>query len=431
LTLRLMAGALQFPFVPLRSAVGSDIGGQLESELADVTSPFGDGTCTVASPIVPDIAIVHALAADEEGHAVIAPPYAEDNWAAKGAAAGIIVCAEKIVPRETIRQYSGFVKFPAASVMAVCETPHAAAPYALESVLPTLTASYPAQSEILAEYGRVVRDRKAHRRFLRAPLGSGLTSAPERSGGSPSRPTSASDRENRQRWMVLAAARRIVQAAEESGASQILVGVGLPLLPTLVAEHLLRGEGKPVELVVGSGLIGYEPGQPIGTAMMVGSTIDAYGIAIGGRATRSIAVLSAAEIDPRADMNLTVASRGELLLNGSGGSNDAALLAAEVVLMATWRPGRLVEKVDFVTSPGAHVRHFVTDYGTYAKELGDSTLQAQRRYPLGSLPDSDDWATLGLSAASEEEGPSALEAGAMRAVSQAEASRSWLVWPSL
>jgi acyl CoA:acetate/3-ketoacid CoA transferase beta subunit len=48
-------------------------------------------------------------------------------------------------------------------------------------------------------------------------------------------------------------------------------------------------------------------------------------------------------------------------LVGSGGANDIASAAAEVVVLATCERRRLVDAVAHVTSPGHHVSCIVTD----------------------------------------------------------------------
>jgi acyl CoA:acetate/3-ketoacid CoA transferase beta subunit len=51
---------------------------------------------------------------------------------------------------------------------------------------------------------------------------------------------------------------------------------------------------------------------------------------------------------------------GQILV-GSGGANDIASAAAEVVVLASCEPGRLVARVDHVTSPGHGVVAIATD----------------------------------------------------------------------
>jgi hypothetical protein len=50
-----------------------------------------------------------------------------------------------------------------------------------------------------------------------------------------------------------------------------------------------------------------------------------------------------------------------MLLTGSGGANDVASGAAEVLVTVPHQPRRLVEQVEFITSPGSRVRNIVTD----------------------------------------------------------------------
>jgi len=89
-----------------------------------------------------------------------------------------------------------------------------------------------------------------------------------------------------------------------------------------------------------------------------------------------IGFLGAAQIDRFGNINSTVIP-GKTFLVGSGGGNDVASTAAEIVVVATLTDRRTVTEVPYVTSPGRHVRAFVTDLGTFERRPGrdsDDTL---------------------------------------------------------
>jgi acyl CoA:acetate/3-ketoacid CoA transferase beta subunit len=63
-------------------------------------------------------------------------------------------------------------------------------------------------------------------------------------------------------------------------------------------------------------------------------------------------------------------------LVGSGGANDVASRANECVVVTLARPDRLLERVGFVTSPGARVQSVVTDVGILRRRDDDLHLAA-------------------------------------------------------
>ena len=90
---------------------------------------------------------------------------------------------------------------------------------------------------------------------------------------------------------------------------------------------------------------------------------------------------------PRGNLNTTRLPDGGFLM-GSGGANDVASAAAEVIVVARQSRARFVERVSYVTSPGARVSAVVTQLGVFRKVNNDlvlsgvfgdeSTIQAAR-----------------------------------------------------
>ena len=94
-----------------------------------------------------------------------------------------------------------------------------------------------------------------------------------------------------------------------------------------------------------------------------------------GPGTRLLGCLGAAQIDRGGNINSTVIP-GRAFLVGSGGGNDVASAADEVVVVATLAPRRTVEAVPYVTSPGDRVSALVTDLGTFERIDGAFVLTA-------------------------------------------------------
>lgn len=90
-----------------------------------------------------------------------------------------------------------------------------------------------------------------------------------------------------------------------------------------------------------------------GTALNSG-LIEAFSI-VGHRKLHTIAFLGAAQIDPFGNLNTTCIGdyrRPKVRFSGSGGGNDAASLAAGVIVFMQHEPRRFVEKLDYMTSIG-------------------------------------------------------------------------------
>jgi glutaconate CoA-transferase subunit A len=126
LSMRLLAGATNMPFLPLRNYYGSDLPA-VNPRIKPMESPF-DGEPLFAVPALrPDVAIVHAQRADEDGNVQV--------WGLRGvqreaafAASRVIVTVEEIVSRDIVRADPDRTLIPGLIVSAVCEVPFGAHP---------------------------------------------------------------------------------------------------------------------------------------------------------------------------------------------------------------------------------------------------------------------------------------------------------------
>jgi len=125
LALRLQAAAWGVPFLPTRTALGSDL--MDNPALRPLRCPFSDEALAAVAALRPDVAIVHAQRADAQGNA---------HWygnlgvtcEAVGASRRVILTVEEIVPEETIRVRPELVRFPGVMVDAVVQVPFGAHP---------------------------------------------------------------------------------------------------------------------------------------------------------------------------------------------------------------------------------------------------------------------------------------------------------------
>ena len=127
IALGLQAGAMGVPFLPTRTAAGSDIP-KGNHFFYSIVSPFEPKeTLLAVRAIVPDVTIVHVQRADEQGNA--------HCWGNFGvmlegmrAAKRVIVVAEELVPAEVITSDPNRTVIPGFLVSAVVECPLGAHP---------------------------------------------------------------------------------------------------------------------------------------------------------------------------------------------------------------------------------------------------------------------------------------------------------------
>ncbi|MCP4427577.1 MAG: CoA transferase subunit A [Chloroflexi bacterium] len=126
ISMALRAGAMGVPFLPARTALGSDLY-RTNGNLKQISCPFTGETLTAVSAINPDVTIIHVQRADEFGNA--------HCWGNLGitreaclASRRIIVTAEEIVPSHIISSDPNRVVTPGFLVSAVVHAPWGAHP---------------------------------------------------------------------------------------------------------------------------------------------------------------------------------------------------------------------------------------------------------------------------------------------------------------
>ncbi|MFZ0667839.1 MAG: CoA-transferase, partial [Acidimicrobiales bacterium] len=133
---RLEAAARGLPAVVTGSLAESSM--EANAAFAQVDSPFGDGSVGLVEPLAPDVTLLHAAVADEEGNLVVPEPGLEGLWAAWAAKRGVIATVEKVV--SSLEGLGHRVRVPAHRVLAFSEVPFGAHPGGLYAPdLPCLT----------------------------------------------------------------------------------------------------------------------------------------------------------------------------------------------------------------------------------------------------------------------------------------------------
>ncbi len=151
----------------------------------------------------------------------------------------------------------------------------------------------------------------------------------------------------------------IVAAHEIRDGDRVFVGTGLPMIATYFAK---RRHAPNAVLIFESGIIGASPrhlAPGVGDfRLMPGSVMMSglyYALSLLQRGCIDIGFLGGAQVDRYGNLNSTVIGdygRPKVRLPGSGGANDIASLAKRVVIIMPHEPRRLVERVDYLTSPG-------------------------------------------------------------------------------
>ena len=123
---RLQAGASGLPFLPMNQTGAADLE-TANPNIKRIPDPYGGKDVIVVPALHPDVAIVHAQRADENGNAHLWGIIGEQKEAAF-AAKKIILTVEEIVDESIIRSDPNRTMIPGIVVSAVCHVPYACHP---------------------------------------------------------------------------------------------------------------------------------------------------------------------------------------------------------------------------------------------------------------------------------------------------------------
>jgi glutaconate CoA-transferase subunit A len=125
--MRLRAGAMGVPFMPMRPMLGSDVL-RIRPEARPMTCPFTGENILLVPALNPDVAIIHVNRCDPYGNAQIDGLQFMDVDLAM-AADRVILTTERIVSNDQIRRAPDQTKIPFFCVEAVVEVPFGSAPH--------------------------------------------------------------------------------------------------------------------------------------------------------------------------------------------------------------------------------------------------------------------------------------------------------------
>jgi len=157
LALRLQAGAAGLPFLPTRNYSGSDLP-RVNPNIKPVTCPHTGEQLWSVPALVPDVAILHAQRADEDGNTQV--------WGLAGvhkecafAAQKVIAVVEEIVSSKVIRRDPNRTLVPGFRVDAVVEEPFGAHPSYVQGY-------YDRDNEFYVRWEEIARTEEGFQRYL-------------------------------------------------------------------------------------------------------------------------------------------------------------------------------------------------------------------------------------------------------------------------
>jgi acyl CoA:acetate/3-ketoacid CoA transferase alpha subunit/acyl CoA:acetate/3-ketoacid CoA transferase beta subunit len=390
LSQRLEAAARGLPAAVTGSLVGSSMADNDAFKV--VESPFGP--LGLLEPLAPDVALVHAAAADPAGNLVFSEPLLDGLWGAWAARRGVVATVERVL--DDIEGLGHRVRVPAHRVLAVVEAPYGAHPGGCYAPgLPVRSygediAHWSAAADAAArdEFDRYVEDwvlgPATHAEYLARVGEQQLLWLESRSDPmswkSDADATPIVEDAEVTKWETAASfgAREVERVVDSIGADAVLAGAGVANLAAWVGVARAGAAGGNVVLTAELGLWGYRPtpadpyifNQRVFPSTPYLSDASAVlGMVIGGPATTTVGCLGAAEVDREGRLNSTELGGGRFLV-GSGGANDVASRATACVVVTLARPERLPDSVAYVTSPGERVASVVTDMGILRRQDG-------------------------------------------------------------
>jgi acyl CoA:acetate/3-ketoacid CoA transferase alpha subunit/acyl CoA:acetate/3-ketoacid CoA transferase beta subunit len=393
---RMEAAARGLPAMVTGSVVGSSMADN--AAFTQIDSPYGP--VGLLAPLAPDVALVHAAAADRDGNLAFSEPLLEGVWGAWAARRGVVATVEKVV--DDLHGLGHRVRVPGHRVLAVVEAPFGAHPggcYAPglpvrsygEDIAFWNRAAEAAAKGTFDEFAEEwVLGPATHEEYL-ALVGDERLAwlegrADPSSWQADAEAMPVPDDPVYSRWEHAAAfgAREVERVVADVNADAVLAGAGAANLAAWVAVGRARAAGSRVTLTAELGLWGYvpTPADPyifnhrvFPDTPYLSDASAVLGMVIGGPGTRTVGCLGAAEVDREGSLNSTQLAGGRFLV-GSGGANDVASRADACVVVTLARPERLPESVAYVTSPGHRVVSVVTDKGILRRLDGSLRVAA-------------------------------------------------------
>lgn len=388
MTLRLMAGAMGWPFVPTRSLVGSDLWSQRSRALID--DPFTGQRSAVLAPLTPDVSFLHVPLADTLGNAIVHGPDAEESWGV-WAAKRVVVTAERVVSPEDLRRLGPRTGIAGHRVDFVVEAPFGAHPqgqfvwsdaegvpsyaedYAFRRGLRALSRD-PTALRAWVEDWVFSLDHAAYLERLGKPRLEELRQ--QAIAPTPAAARDASAAASPEECAATLALRLAAAEAEAGRAQTLFAGIGLAHLAAWAAERHCRARGVDVTLIAETGMVGFRPmaGDPYlfnrpnaASSLFHNGFVQTLAVIAGPHARGCLVLLAAAQIDARGNINSSRSGDGSFIV-GSGGANDLGNGAASCMVVMPLKAGRFVETLPFTTTTIGKHAGVATDLGLFERD---------------------------------------------------------------
>ena len=395
---RLNAGAMGLGFLPTRSLLGSNMELDNREDFSVLEDPFGkSGRVGLLRSLNPDLSFYHGLAADSQGNTLFAPPYAENLYGALASKRGVIVTVEKIVSTDFLRAHSGHVRLPGYRVLSVSEVPFGGHPAGCNVHGVAGIQGYSVDNPFVLELRKACKRKETldlwmdewisacsdQPAYLKKLGEERLTTLKEKSHPDSWRDELETVRSqiredepaNVMERMVVVATREIMSRVKQNNYRTLLAGIGASNLAAWLATYFLRQEEYEIDVMAEIGFFGYlpRPADPfifnlsnIPTCKMLSDVPEVLGLLMSGENQSCLGALSAAQVDRFGNLNSTIVPPN-LLITGSGGANDVASGASEVLVVVPHSPLRFVAQVPYITAPGHRVKTLVSTLGLFEK----------------------------------------------------------------
>lgn len=397
----LRAAAAGVPGTVSRSLVSTDLG---KGRVEIIT--IGGQQVSIIPALTPDVTFLHGVVSDTDGNTVLALPLGEGIAGACAAKLGTIVTTEQIVSKEEFRRYAGLPILPSNFVRSLSLLRYGSHPSGIFAPLTggnldyaddyeaaeAATEALNSDEAIESYIDRwVAVDEQRYSDLVGAARWQELEAIARGELSMETKPRDGSA--TRAEVLVTNASQIVARAVREMSPDSVLAGVGLSCLSCWLAATSATSFPP---LVSELGFFDYTPqfGNPFlfaypnlrNTSVLAGVD-ELLGFITQGRSTRTLAILAAGQVDRFGNINTShIGDSG--WLTGSGGASDIAETAEAVIVVVPHRRGRLVSKVDYVTSPGHRTRWIVTDRAAIAmRPNGGSSIEAVLPAPGASLLD--------------------------------------------
>ncbi|URZ03582.1 CoA-transferase [Clostridium felsineum] len=399
---RLMGGALNLPYVTTNSLTDSDLLNEARDYAFKINDPCDSKkSITLLKSLSPDITLVHGICADEKGNVVLSGPLGEGNWGCLAAKKGVLVTVEKIVSSEVIKKNIDKVVIPGDRVIGVCEVPFGAYPQGMRIDGVVDIENYYDDYDYFDEARNATKTSENTEKWFDKWINIGqaeyLEMIRREKKSIICKPTlpkidiEPTGKPSVGEILIILASRAIIEKVKKYKYRTILAGIGFAHIAAWIASSVLEKQGIHVRIMSELGFYGMVPyygdvflfsQRHAANCEKWSNVLEILGAQVGYQ-RKCLGVLGAAEVDEEGNINSTLLKDGSFM-TGSGGANDIASVTDSMVIVAAGKK-RMVNKVEFITSPGTNVKDVVTTFGRFGRNNKNEKFKLETWYSEESL----------------------------------------------